>query len=119
MGQLSHPYMITGKTAAFILIFVGKVMTLFYNTLSRFVIPFLSRGKRLLISWLQSLSTVILEFKKICFNIHIDMYIQILHHFTKGFWSPWETKPRENCIEQIGFNVEQGLYTQAVFALCL
>ena len=105
--------------------FVGKVMSPFFNTLSRFVIAFLPRNKRLLISWLQSLSTVILEFKKICFNIHIDMYIQILvyiqilHHFTKGFWSPWETKPRENCIEQIGFNVEQGLYTQAVFALCL
>ena len=65
MGQLSHPYMITGKTAAFILIFVGKVMTLFYNTLSRFVIPFLSRGKRLLISWLQSLSAVTWEPKKI------------------------------------------------------
>ena len=59
--QLSHPYMTTGKT---IWIFVGKVMSLF-NTLSRLVIAFLPRSKRLLISWLQSLSTVILEPTKI------------------------------------------------------
>ena len=45
--------------------FVGKVMSLLFNTLSRFVIAFLSRSKHLLISWLQSLSTVILEPKKI------------------------------------------------------
>ena len=45
--------------------FVGKVMSLLFNTLSRFVIAFLPRSKRLLISWLQSLSTVILEPKKV------------------------------------------------------
>ena len=45
--------------------FVGKVMSLLFNTLSRFVIAFLPRSKRLLISWLQSLSSVILEPKKI------------------------------------------------------
>ena len=64
--QLSHPYMTTGKTIALTRqVFVGKVMSLLFNTLSRFVIAFLSRGKCLLISWLQSPSAVILEPKKI------------------------------------------------------
>ena len=58
--------MTTGKTRALTRwTFVGKVMSLPFNTLSRFVIAFLSRSKRLLISWLQSLSTVLLELKKI------------------------------------------------------
>ena len=62
MVQLSHPYMTTGKTIALtIWTFVGKVMSLLLNTLSRIVIPFLPRNKHLLISWLQSLSKVILE----------------------------------------------------------
>ena len=60
--QLSHPYMTTGKTIALTRrIFVGKVMSLLFNTLSRLVITFLPRNKRLLISWLQSPSAVILE----------------------------------------------------------
>ena len=64
--QLSHPYMTTGKTIALtIRTFVGKVKSLFFNTLSRFVIAFLSRSKCLLISWLQSPSAVILEAPKI------------------------------------------------------
>ena len=64
--QLSHPYMTTGKTIAFtIWTFVGKVMSLLLNMLSRLVIAFLPRSKRLLISWLQSPSAVILEPKKI------------------------------------------------------
>ena len=58
--------MTTGKTVALtIWTFVDKVMSLLFNMLSRFVIAFLPRGKRLLISWLQSPSTVILELKKI------------------------------------------------------
>ena len=66
MVQLSHPYMTTEKTIAWtIQTFVGKVMPLLFNTLSRFVIAFLSKSKHLLISWLQSVSTVILESKKI------------------------------------------------------
>ena len=66
MDQLSHPYMTTGKNIALtIQIFVGKVMSLFFNTLPRFVIAFLPRSKHLLISWLWSLYTVILEPKKI------------------------------------------------------
>ena len=60
--QLSHPYMTTGKTIALTrLILVGKVMSLLFNILSRLVITFLPRSKRLLISWLQSPSAVILE----------------------------------------------------------
>ena len=60
--QLSHPYMTTGKTIALTRwTFVGKVMSLFLNMLSRLVIAFLPRSKHLLISWLQSPSAVILE----------------------------------------------------------
>ena len=61
MVQLSHPYMTTGKTITLtIQIFVGKVMSLLFNMLSRFVIVFLPGNKHLLISWLQSPSAVIL-----------------------------------------------------------
>ena len=64
--QLSHPYMTTGKTIALtIWTFIDKVMSLVFNMLSRLVIAFLPKSKHLLISWLQSLSTVILEPKKI------------------------------------------------------
>ena len=64
--QLSHPYLTTGKTIALTRrTFVGKVMSLLFNLLSRLVITFLPRSKRLLISWLQSPSAVILEPKKI------------------------------------------------------
>ena len=64
--QLSYPYMTTGKTIALTRwTFVGKVMSLLLNMLSRLVITFLPRSKRLLISWLQSPSAVILEPPKI------------------------------------------------------
>ena len=70
--QLSLPYMITGKTISLTRwTFVGKVMSLLFNILSRLVIVFLPRSKCLLISWLQSPSAVILEPKKIvchCFH---------------------------------------------------
>ena len=78
--QLSHPYMTTGKTIALTRwTFVDKVMSLLFNMLSRLVITFLPRNKHLLISWLQSLSAVILEPKKKnkvwhcfhCFPIHL------------------------------------------------
>ena len=66
MVQLSHPYMTPGKTIALTRwTFVGKVMSLLFNVLSRLVIAFLPRSKRLLISWLQSPSAVILEQEKI------------------------------------------------------
>ena len=64
--QLSHPYMTTGKTIALtIWTFVGKLMSLLFNILSRLVITFLQRSKCLLISWLQLPSAVILKPKKI------------------------------------------------------
>ena len=76
--QLSHPYMTTGKTIALTRrTFVGKVTSLLFNMLSRLVITFLTRSKRLSISWLQSPSAVILEPKKIkshcfhCFPIYL------------------------------------------------
>ena len=62
MVQFSYPYMTTGKTIALTRwILVGKLISLLFNMLSRFVIAFLPRSKRLLFSWLHSLSTVILE----------------------------------------------------------
>ena len=66
VAQLSHLYMTTGKTIALIIrTIVGKEMSLLYNMLSRLVIAFLPRSKHLLISWLQSPSSVILESPKI------------------------------------------------------
>ena len=66
MGQLSHPYMTTGKTIALTRqTFVNKEISLLFNMLSRLVIAFLPRSKRLLISWLKSPSEVILEPRKI------------------------------------------------------
>ena len=66
MVQHSHPYMTTGKTVVLTRqTFVGKVMSVLFNTLSRLVITFLPRSKHLLISWLQSPSAVILEPQKI------------------------------------------------------
>ena len=76
--QLSHPYMTNGKTIALIRwTFVGKVMSLLFNMLSRLVITFLPSSKHLLILWLQSPSAVILEPRKIvshcfhCFPIYL------------------------------------------------
>ena len=78
--QLSYPYMTAGKTIALTRwTFVDKVMSLLFNMLSRLVITFLPRSKRLLISWLQSPSAVMLEPKKInkvshcfhCFPIYL------------------------------------------------
>ena len=63
--QLSQPYVTTGKNIALTMpIFVGRVMSLIFNTLSRFVIAFMPRSSHLLISWLQSPSTATLEPKK-------------------------------------------------------
>ena len=73
MVQLSHPYMTTGKTIALTKwTFVGQVMSLLFNMLSRLVIAYLPRSKRLLISWLQSTPVVILEPQKIkCVTVSI------------------------------------------------
>ena len=77
--QLSHPYMTTGKTIALNRwTFVGKVMSLLFNMLPRLVMTFLPRTKCLLISWLQSLSAVILEPKKIK---SLTLFLLFLHLF--------------------------------------
>ena len=77
--QASHPYMTTGKTIGLTRwTFVGKVVSLLFNMLSRLVITFFPRNKHLLISWLQSISALILEPKKIvsscfhCFPIYLS-----------------------------------------------
>ena len=68
--QLSHTYMIPGKTIALTRHnFIGKIMSLLFNMLSRWVIAFLPRSKRLLISWLQSTSAVILEHRKMFLTV--------------------------------------------------
>ena len=77
--QLSHPYMTTGKTIALTRrTFVGNVTSLLFNMLSRLIITFLPRSKRLLISWLQSPSAVILTFpQKVCHCFHYSpIYLQ-------------------------------------------
>ena len=80
MVQLSHPYMTTRKTIALTRrTFVGKVMSLLFKMLSRFVIVFFPRSKHLLLSWLQSLSTVILEPKKIK-SVTISIFSPTEHH---------------------------------------
>ena len=81
MVQLSHPYMTTGKTIALTRrTFVGKVMSLLFNVLSRLVIAFLPRSKCLLLSWLQSPSAVILESKKIkSVTVYIVSHENICH----------------------------------------
>ena len=82
MVQLSHPYMTTVKTIAFtIWTIVGKVMSLLLNMLFRFIIAFLPRSKHLLISWLLSLSAVILEPKKIvcyCFCFPPSICLEVM-----------------------------------------
>ena len=82
--QLSHPYMTTGKTIALTRrIFVGKVMFLLFNMLSRLVITFLPRNKHLLISWLQSPSAVILEPKK-KISVNTSTFLSSICHEVMG-----------------------------------
>ena len=80
MGQLLYPYMTTGKTIALTRwTFVGKVISLLFNMLFRLVITFLPRSKRLLISWLQSPSTLILEPPKIK-SITVSIVFPSIYH---------------------------------------
>ena len=80
MVQLSHPYMTTEKTTALTRqTLVGKMISLLFNMLSRIVIAFLPRSKHLLILWLQSLSSVILEPKKIKSITVYIFYSSICH----------------------------------------
>ena len=84
MVQLSHPYMTTGKTIALTgQTFVGKVMSLLFNMLSRLIITFLPKSKHLLISWLQSPSAVILEPKKIKSVTGSRELLAVYKNFTK------------------------------------
>ena len=84
MAQLSHLYMTTGKTIALMSwTFVGQVMSLLFNMLSRFVIAFLPRSKHLLISWLQSQSAVILEPKKIK-SVTVSIVSSSIYHEVMG-----------------------------------
>ena len=84
MVQHSHPYMTTGETIALTRwTFVAKVMSLLFNMLSSLVIAFLPRSKRLLISWLQSPSAVILEPKKIKSVTH-SIVSPSIHHEVMG-----------------------------------
>ena len=86
--QLSQPYMTTEKTKALTRQnFVGKVMSLLFNMLSRLVIAFLPRSKHLLISWQQSPSAVILEPRK----ISLSLFPLFPHLFTMNWWDqiPW------------------------------
>ena len=95
--QLSHSYMTTGKTIALTRqTFVGKVMSLLFNVLSRLVITFLPRSKRLSISWLQSPSAVILESLDNQW-LNVDLY----------FYSPFHTHV---CILCVWFHSVQCLY---------
>ena len=82
--QFSHPYMTTGKTIALTRwTFVGKVMSLLFNMLSRLSIAFLPRSKGLLISWLQSPSVVILEPPKIK-SVTVSTFSPLICHEVMG-----------------------------------
>ena len=84
MAQLSHPYMTTGKTIALTRrTFVGKVMSPLFSVLSRLVITFLPRSKRLLISWLQSPSAVILQPQKIK-SVTVSIFSPCICHQVMG-----------------------------------
>ena len=84
MVQLSHPYMTTGKTIAFTVhTFVGKVMSLLFNTLSRIVIAFLQKSMCLLISWQESPSAVILEPTKIK-SVTVSIFSPSISHEMMG-----------------------------------
>ena len=96
MVQLSHPYMTTGKTIALIIqTFVGKVISLLFDMLSSLVIAFLPRSQCHLISWLQSLSAVILEPRKIKFVTAFTFF---------PFYLPWSDGT--SCHDLSFFNVE-------------
>ena len=84
MIQLLHPYMTTKKTIALTThTFVSKVMSLLFNMLSKFVIAFLPESKQLLISWLQSPSTVILDPKKIK-SVTVSTFSPFICHEVMG-----------------------------------
>ena len=93
--QLSHPYMTTGKTTALTTwTFVDKMISLLFNTLSRFIKAFLQRRKRLLISWLQSASAVIWGPKKIKSDTVSTVSPSICHEVMEP-----EFLPQQKCLK--------------------
>ena len=103
--QLTHPYMTTGKTIALTRwTFVGKVMSLLFNMLSKLAITFLPRSKRLLISWLQSPFAVILELPKIKSDT-------VSHLFPMKWWDrmPWSSFSECWALSQL-FLLSSGLH---------
>ena len=101
MIQLSHPYMATGKTIALTKqTFVGKVMSLLFNMLSRLVIAFLPRSKDLLISWLQSASAVIWEPRKIK-SVTVSIVSPSICHEVLGLDAMILTGADGNCRHEI------------------
>ena len=104
--QLSHPYMTTGKTIASTRqTFVGKVMSLLLNMLSRLMITFLPRSKPLLISWLQSPSAVILEPKQI--KSYIGMLLLLLSHFSRVWLCATPQTAAHKAPQSLGFSRQE------------
>ena len=103
MVLLSHPYM-TGKTIALtILTFVGRMISLFFNMLSRFIIAFLPRRNHLLVLWLQSPSAVILEPKKIK---SVTVFV------SSPIYLPWRTSLVAQMLKRLAYNAgDLGLVT--------
>ena len=100
--QLSHSYMTTGKTIALTRwTFISKVMSLLFNALSRLVISFLLRSKRLLISWLQSPFAVILELKKIIFHCFLCFPIYL----------PWSDETQSHDLSLLNVDFEVSFFT--------
>ena len=112
MIQLSHPYMTTGKIIALTIgTFVCKVMSLLFNMLSRFVIAFLPRSKCLLISWLQSPSTEVLEPKKIK-SVPVSMFPYL-------FFMQWWDWMSESSFVTLLFHFHQEVFDEKfLFVFC-
>ena len=92
MAQITHSYMITGKNIALtIWTFFGKVMSLLFNMLSRFVIDFLPKSQCLLISWLWSLSAMILEPKKIKSVTSVWILIKVKVSVAQSCLTLWDS----------------------------
>jgi len=112
--QLSHPYMTTGNIALTRQTFVGKVMSLFFNMLSRLVLTFLPRSKRLLISWLQSPSVVIFEPQ----NIKSDTVYTVSHPFPMKWWTRCHDLRFLNVRKQNKSCCNQNISLPAFLCLC-
>ena len=112
MVQLSHPYVTNGKTLVLTRqTFVGKVMSLFFNMLSRFVIAFLPRSKHLLISCLQSLCAVILEPKKIK-----SVTVSTFPPFALKWWDQMHDLSFLNVVFQVTFSLSSFTLTKRLFS---